>query len=81
MMFWLLAREVLRLKGKVSRKQPWDTKVDLFFYRDPEAAKKEAENKETVQGVTADAEATQADAPKWNNETKEASDEFFSKSS
>lgn len=35
-MWWLLAREVLRLKGSISRDIPWDVVPDLFFYRDPE---------------------------------------------
>jgi small subunit ribosomal protein SAe len=46
MMYWLLAREVLRMKGDISRTIPWETKVDLFFYRNPdEEAKKEEANK------------------------------------
>jgi len=40
LMYWLLAREVLRLRDSISRKRPWDVKVDLFFYRDPEEAEK-----------------------------------------
>jgi len=45
MIYWLLAREVLRLRGAIKRTVPWKVPVDLFFYRDPdEAAKKEAEN-------------------------------------
>jgi len=47
LMYWLLAREVLRLRGTISRRRPWEVKVDLFFYRDPEEAeKKERELKE-----------------------------------
>lgn len=35
-MWWLLAREVQRLKGQIGREIPWDIVPDLFFYRDPE---------------------------------------------
>jgi small subunit ribosomal protein SAe len=41
LMWWLLAREVLRLRGSITREQPWEVMVDLFFYRDPEEAEKE----------------------------------------
>lgn len=41
LMWWLLAREVLRLRGQIARELPWDIMVDLFFYRDPEEAEKE----------------------------------------
>jgi len=36
LMYWLLAREVLRLRGTVQRNQPWGVMVDMFFYRAPE---------------------------------------------
>jgi small subunit ribosomal protein SAe len=49
MMYWLLAREVLRLRGEIKRTVPWNVPVDLFFYRDPdEAVKKEAAEKEAA---------------------------------
>lgn len=49
LMWWLLAREVLRLRGKISREQKWDVMCDLFFYREPEEAEKEeAAAKEAV---------------------------------
>merc|ERR1711935_280052 len=41
LMWRFLAREVLRLRGSISRELPWDVMPDLFFYRDPEEAEKE----------------------------------------
>jgi len=40
-MWWMLAREVLYLRGIISRKTPWDIMPDLYFYRDPEEIEKE----------------------------------------
>mmetsp|Transcript_7801 Transcript_7801/g.11521 ORF Transcript_7801/g.11521 Transcript_7801/m.11521 type:complete len:289 (-) Transcript_7801:189-1055(-) len=45
LMYWMLAREVLRLRGTVSRHSDWEVPVDLFFYRDPEELKKAEEDK------------------------------------
>lgn len=43
LIWWLLAREVLRLRGTLAtRETEWDVMVDLYFYRDPELE----ENKE-----------------------------------
>ena len=36
LLWWLLTREVLRLKGVISRQTPWDVMVDMFIYRNPE---------------------------------------------
>lgn len=40
LMWWMLSREVLRLRGTITRDK-WGVMVDLFFYRDPEEAEKE----------------------------------------
>jgi len=36
LLYWMLAREVLRLRGSIQRNVEWPIMVDLFFYRDPE---------------------------------------------
>jgi len=43
LLYWLLAREVLRLRTTLPRNQPWDVMVDMFFYRDPDETDKEVE--------------------------------------
>lgn len=41
LMWWFLAREVLRLRGTIPRTPEWSVVTDLFFYRDPEETEKE----------------------------------------
>jgi len=43
LVWWLLAREIMRLRGTLARDAQWEVMTDLFFYRDPEEAEKEAE--------------------------------------
>lgn len=40
LIYWLLAREVLRMRESIPRGIDWDVPVDLFFHRDPEELKK-----------------------------------------
>lgn len=55
-MFWLLAREVLQLRGDIPRNQPWDIMVDLFMFRNPDAKKVEAEDAAEDEEAEAEAE-------------------------
>ena len=43
LMYWLLAREVNRMRGAIVREAPWEVPVDLFFYRDLEELEKQEE--------------------------------------
>jgi len=63
LMYWLLAREVRRMRGELPRTEEWDVMVDLFMYRDPEEVEEEQAKLEAAQH--------QADEP-----TYEAVDEF-----
>jgi small subunit ribosomal protein SAe len=64
LMWWLLAREVLRLRGKLPRSTPWDVLVDLFIFRDTEdAEKQEAQKNAPVEGQTAPTEEAKQEAP------------------
>lgn len=64
--WYLLAREVLRLRGTLSRQAPWDIMVDMFFYRDTE----EAEKSEVTEAEQVAELGTGADAPEWSAETE-----------
>lgn len=60
LMWWMLAREVLRLRGTIPRDR-WGVMVDLFFYRDPEEAEKEeqaAKEQAAIAGKALEAEQT-----------------------
>merc|ERR1719253_1967036 len=55
LMYWLLSREVMYLRGTMPRTQPWDVMVDSFFWRDPEElkAQEEAEKAEAEEAAQA----------------------------
>jgi len=70
LMWYLLCREVLRLRGSIPRgptgPSGWETLPDLFFYRDPEEIEREAAEKAAeaaaAEGGDAAAAATEAAA-------------------
>jgi len=63
LMWYLLAREVLRLRGTISREVPWDVMVDLYFYRDPEEVEKEEQAAQEAKAPQADQAPGYSD---WN---------------
>ena len=65
MMYWLLAREVLRMRGAIARSVPWEVQVDLFFYRDPDDVHKNAPA--VTSGAAAEGVAwTQQEGENWD---------------
>jgi len=48
LMWWMLSREVLRLRGTISRDLAWDVMVDLYFHREVEEQEKEEQVPQTI---------------------------------
>jgi len=54
LMYYMLAREVLRLHQRCPRDKEWEVMVDMFIYRDPEEAEKEeaaTKDRQSLEGV------------------------------
>lgn len=63
LIWWLLAREVLRLRGTLpSREEPWSVMPDLYFYRDPLEAEAEAKAAEEEAAAAASAQVEESAA-------------------
>lgn len=79
LMWWLLTREVLRLRGSIGREAPWEIMPDLYFYRDPNEESKEEEMPEVVKPVkdefqtdwatATDVSVPQTEVADWGAET------------
>jgi small subunit ribosomal protein SAe len=74
LMYWLLSREVLRMRAVILRNEPWNIMVDLFMYRDPEEAELQAAAAEeaaaettatTTEYVAADTTAEVGKVAEW----------------
>jgi len=71
LMIWLLAREVLRIRGTISRSEQWNVMPDLFFYRDQEEQVKEEPAAVVETHETYDATAVGAvETTDWAAETQ-----------
>ncbi|GAA5929304.1 uncharacterized protein JCM15063_004115 [Sporobolomyces koalae] len=54
LIWWLLCREVLRLRGSISRApDAWPVMVDMFFYRDPEEVEREQQEAAAAKALPA----------------------------
>ncbi|GMM46746.1 ribosomal 40S subunit protein S0A [Pichia kluyveri] len=79
LIWWLLAREVLRLRGTLAnRTEEWSIMPDLYFYRDPEEPTVEATEEETTE-VAEEAEpaaewTAEGDAQDWAEEGADSKD-------
>lgn len=65
LVWWLLAREVLRLRGDIpNRVEQWSVMPDLYFYRNPEEPTEEA-TEEAAEEVAETEEAAPAAEAEW----------------
>jgi len=67
LLWWMLAREVLRFRGTVSREKPWEIMADLYFYRDPDEQEKEEQ---------ASLPAATATGQQWENTAPAATEDW-----
>jgi len=79
LIYWLLSREVMRLKGKLSRSEDWSIMPDLFFYRNQEEIKKQEEDErkqsdDVVADAVEPADDYANDQAPWDGEQPAAAD-------
>jgi len=66
MIFWLLSREVMILRGELGKTGEWDVMVDLFFYKKIEDVEEQA-----IQGKEGEEKADDKDRKKWDTQQEE----------
>jgi small subunit ribosomal protein SAe len=68
LMYWMLAREVMYLRGVMPRTDPWEGMVDSFFWRDVEellAREEEEKALAAAEWEAAKPEEKKADGNEW----------------
>jgi small subunit ribosomal protein SAe len=79
LMFYLLTREVLYLRGEISRDEEWEIMVDLFMHRDFDEKKQKAADAEVAEdgeeGEGAEGETAAADTMKKFQDGEAGEDE------
>ncbi|KAJ7879542.1 40S ribosomal protein S0 [Mycena olivaceomarginata] len=67
LIWWLLAREVLRLRGTIPRTSDgWNVMVDMFFYRDPEEVEKQQKEEAEAKALALAGTEEPAQAAEWD---------------
>jgi len=67
LIWWLLAREVLRLRGTIPRTADgWNVMVDMFFYRDPEEVEKQQQEEAAAKLAAQQGAEDAAPASEWD---------------
>ncbi|KAJ7140492.1 40S ribosomal protein S0 [Mycena crocata] len=67
LIWWLLAREVLRLRGTIPRTSDgWNVMVDMFFYRDPEEVEKQQKEEAEAKAAALQGTEEPAAATEWD---------------